>query len=110
MNVLELLVILFALFAFSRALLRFKDKAISWRVFTFWTVIWAALIALIALRRRLGFIGELTGTEDPFKIIVIISIVLLFYLLFRLYVKLDNIGQKITKLTRKDAIKKARKK
>jgi len=109
MNIIEIIIVLFALFAFSRAVLRLKDKAISIREFIFWTIVWISLITLTLLRKQLGFIGELSGLGDPFKIIVMISIVLLFYLMFRLYVKLDRTEQQITKCVREISIKKVKK-
>jgi len=106
---LEIIIILFALFAFSRVLLKFKDKAIGWTEFLFWTIIWLLLIAVTLLRRKLGFLGEISGMGDPFKVIVILSVVLLFYLVFKLYLMLDNSEQQITKLVREVAIKRKKK-
>ena len=95
MDILEIIVIIFALFAFSRVLLRFKDNAISWRKFLFWTLIWIVLMVVTLLRRKLGFIADLTDIGDPFKVVAILSIIMLFYLVFRLYVQLDKTEQDI---------------
>ena len=110
MDILEIIVIIFALFAFSRVLLRFKDNAISWRKFLFWTLIWIVLMVVTLLRRKLGFIADLTDIGDPFKVVAILSIIMLFYLVFRLYVQLDKTEQDITKLTREIAIKRTKNK
>jgi hypothetical protein len=90
--------------------LRFKDKAISWKEFVFWTVVWVILISLVLLRQKLGFLTTMLGLNDPFKTLVIIAIVILFYLMFRLYVKTDKTAQAITKIVRNIAINKTRKK
>ncbi len=110
MGIIEILIIIFACFALIKVVLKLKDKAISWREFGFWAVIWTALVALVLLRKRLGFLGELSGVDDPFKTVVILSIILLFYLMFRTFIKIDKVEQEITRLTREIAIKKVRKK
>ena len=108
-SVLDVIIILFALFAFSRAVLRFRDKAISIKEFLFWTVIWVAVILLVFLKDRLGFLTQLGLGGRPLDIIIYVSIVLIFYLMFRLYVKIDAAEQNITKIVREMAIKKKKK-
>jgi hypothetical protein len=108
--VLDVIIILFALFAFSKAVLRFRDKAISTKEFLFWSVIWVVVILLVFLKSKLGFLTQLGLGGRPVDIIIYVSIILLFYLMFRIYVKIDAAEQNITKVVREIAIKKERKK
>lgn len=99
MTLVQLLVIIFIAFAGSRVILRFRDKAIGYGEFFFWSSIWA-LILLIVFQPSLAdrtalFFGVQRGTDIMF----FASIVLIFYLLFRLYVKLDKLDRDITLLT-----------
>ncbi len=110
MDILLILVTVFVLFAWSRAFLRFKDKAIRPREFIFWTIIWSGVVILTAFRTKLSFIADSFGINRPVDVIIYFSIVLLFYLLFRLYVKIDSLEQSMTKVVRETAIKQARKK
>ncbi len=100
---LQVLVVLFALFAFSRALLRFKDKEITWKEFLFWVVVWVGVIVLAIVPDISSSLSNLLGIGRGVDLIIYTSIIALFYLIFRLYVKLEVIEQNITKITREIA-------
>lgn len=102
---LQIIAILFVVFAWSRALLRFKDHKISLTEFVFWSVIWATAIVALALPKTAELISYRLGVERPVDLAVFVSILLLFYLVFRLYVKHEQQTQEITKLVREIALK-----
>ena len=107
-DAIDIIILIFAIFALSRTILRFKDKAIRWNAFVFWTLIWVLLIALVVLKQKLDVL-TLFGLDDPFKTLVIIAIIVLFYLIFRLYVKNDKTEQALTKIVREHAIRNTQK-
>lgn len=110
MELIQVLAIIFALFAYSRAILRFKGKNISFREFIFWTIIWVAIIVVALIPGVTGWLSRYVGIGRPVDLLVYISIIALFYLLFRLYVKLDELDQNITKIVRKISLDKKDKK
>ncbi|MBC8495525.1 DUF2304 family protein [archaeon] len=110
MEIIQVLVILFVIFAYSRVLLRFKDKQMRLREFTFWTIIWAAVVIVAVLPAFTGWLSNKVGIGRPIDIAVYVSIVLVFYLIFRMYVKFEKLDQNITKLVRTVAIEKEKKK
>lgn len=110
MGTIEIIVILFALFALSRAFLRFRDKEINAKELVFWSIIWIAVIVVVLIPGSAGYFAKLFGIGRPVDLLIYISIILLFYLTFRLYVKIDKQNQQITKIVREVAIKKAKKK
>ena len=110
LKVIAILAIAFALFALSRALLRYKDKKISLREFSFWSVIWIGIMVLSVFPEALSTISKYFGIERPIDLVVYGSIVLLFYLIFRLYVRIEQTDQSITKLVRMIAIERGKKK
>lgn len=98
---------LFLLFAFSRVVLRFREGIISWREFIFWTTIWAAA-ALVVLYP--GYSADLAlriGIGRGSDAVVYIAIILLFYLMFRIYVSIGALRREITQLVRVLAIDRA---
>ena len=109
-SLLQVLVVAFALFALSRAFLRFKDKKISGKEFAFWLVLWVAAFVVIILPVTSFFFANILGIQRGADFVVYISIILLFYLLFRLYVKIDSVEREITALVRESAIRKGKKK
>ncbi len=106
----QALAVVFALFALSRVVLRLKDGKITWPEFSFWTVIWAAVI-VVAINPDLTFtLSNALGIERGVDVAVYCSIIILFYMMFRMLVKMEMLEQEITKAVRKDAISKGGKK
>jgi|SRR3989338_483040 len=103
MELFETIVVIFALFAWSRTFLRYKSREISGSEFILWTIIWAGLVTIISASTTVFRITRSFGTGRPIDVIVYGSIILLFYLIFRTYTKLENIERSITKITREIA-------
>ena len=107
---LSIVILFFILFAWSRAVLRFKEGGISFKEFFVWTLIWALAVLLILFREQLGFLTKFTTLQRPLDVVLAGGIILLFYLLFRIYVKIDMMDQSITKVVREMALEKKRRK
>jgi hypothetical protein len=93
----------FALFAYSRVILRMKSGDITNAEFAFWSVLWIAVIVIALIPSFATKIADLFGIGRGVDVMVYISILLLFYLVFRVYVKLEHIEHEITLLTRRTA-------
>ncbi|MBI4918742.1 DUF2304 family protein [archaeon] len=102
----SVIILVFALFAWSRAILRFKDNKLNTSEFIFWSIIWLG-VSLLALNPELaGLVSFKIGIERPVDLVIYLSIILLFYLIFRMYVKQDKIEQEITELVRELSLRK----
>ena len=108
-TLLQVFVVAFAIFAISRAFLRFKDRKISTLSLGLWCAVWAAAIVVVIIPATSFFFANLLGIQRGADFVVYVSIVVIFYLLFRLYVKIDNVERNVTKLVREIAIKKEKK-
>jgi hypothetical protein len=104
MEIIQILGIVFALFAFSRAYLRFKDNKLTKNEFIFWVLIWFVVIAISLAPNILGLFSNILGIGRGMDLIIVISIVVLFYLIFRLYVQLEGVKKEITTLVRRVAL------
>ncbi|MBT3297518.1 DUF2304 family protein [archaeon] len=105
MEIIQYLIFIFGIFAISRSILRLKSKSISKLEFLFWLGIWLTVIILGLLPNFTTFFSSILGIERGVDAIIYVSIIALFYLLFRLYVKVDEINLEITKLVRELAKK-----
>jgi hypothetical protein len=94
----KIITLIFVSFALSRAILRFKDRSIKITEFFLWFIIWLAVLVLVFMPKlsdKIAYdLGIQRGTDTAF----FIAIIALFYLLFRLYVKLDKIDKDTTEL------------
>jgi len=105
-TLLQVLMILFALFAWSRAFLRIRDKEISIREFLFWSAIWATTILVSVYPDVMWVITDMLGIGRAVDVLIYSSIILLFYLMFRVYVNTEKQSHQLTKLVREIAIEK----
>ncbi|HLD88587.1 MAG TPA: DUF2304 family protein [Candidatus Nanoarchaeia archaeon] len=102
----QVIVVLFALFALSRAFLRFREGKMSLKEMLFWILLWASVIFVVFFSRMTFIISRIFGIGRGIDLVVYVSIVALFYLIFRIYVKIENIEQDITKIVREVALRK----
>ena len=110
MVIIQILVILFVIFAWSRVFLRMRDKHISLGEFSLWSIIWIAILIVSIFPNLTSILSEFVGIGRGMDLAVYAGITILFYLMFRLYVKIDIQNKEITKLVREIAIKDAKKK
>lgn len=103
----QVIIILFALFALSRAILRLKDNQISSREFFFWSVIWVFVILFSFIPDVLGIIAKYFGIGRGIDLLTMFGMIFLFYLMFKIFVKIETVQHEITTLTRNIAIQNA---
>lgn len=106
----QVIIIIFALFALSRTILRFKDEQITTLEFIFWSLVWIIGSIIVLNPNSTFYLANLFGIQRGVDVIVYISIVILFYLIFRIYVKIEKLEQDLTKIVRELAIGKDKKK
>ena len=98
MTLLKILTVIFIVFAASRAYLRFKGKSLNLSNLILWSVIWLATLVFVFDPQSSDAIAKLFGLQRGTDTIFFLAIVLLFYLIFRLYVKLDTVDKDLTRL------------
>lgn len=101
----QVLAILFGLFAFSRVYLRWKEGKLKPVEVLFWGGIWVFAVIFGIFPQTLSLFSDVVGFGRGLDFIIAFSIILLFYLIFRLYVKLDEIDQNVTRLVREITLK-----
>ncbi len=95
----------FAIFALSRVLLRAKEGKLTWGEMLFWVTLWATLIFFIFWPETSSQVAELFGIGRGVDLVLYGATVLMFYLLFRLYIKVEQIEHEVTKTVRELALK-----
>jgi small membrane protein len=103
--IIQIIAALFVIFAISRAYLRFREKKLSSFSFIFWTIVWIAGIGAIIFPEISTSFARVLGVGRGVDAILYASIVILFYMIFRLYIKIEDTQRQITELVRKVALK-----
>lgn len=106
----QLALFVFLLFALSRVVLRYKSKEVSWRGLIFWGLLFSSAIAVALYPAISTDIARTLGIGRGADAVVYTSIVLLFYLVFRLYVYIQDLHYEITELVKQLALKDAKEK
>jgi small membrane protein len=101
--------LIFFAFAWSRALLRFRDGKINANELVGWTILWVGLGIVVVLPQTIAILSKFIGIQRPIDVFVYGSIIVLFYLVFKAYVKIEGLERNLTTIVRKDAISNARK-
>jgi small membrane protein len=109
-TIIQILIVLFVIFAWSRVFLRMRDKDIGLGEFILWSIIWVTILIITIFPVTINFLSGIVGIGRGIDLAVYTSIILLFYLMFRLYVKADSQNRELTKVVRELAIKNVKKK
>ncbi|MFQ5620555.1 MAG: DUF2304 domain-containing protein [Candidatus Nanoarchaeia archaeon] len=104
--IIQILAIVFALFAISRTYLRLREGKLKVSQFVFWVVLWLGVVVLAFIPQTASYVSVYLGISRPIDAVIYGSIVLLFYLIFRLYVMLSDIEKTITQLVTDLALRK----
>lgn len=105
LTTIQIFLLAIVLFAFSRVLFRHRDKIISTKAALFWSIIWLAAVIGILLPKTTTSIAQIFGVGRGVDVIVYVSLTLLFYLVFRIYVMIEDIRRDITQVIREFGLK-----
>jgi hypothetical protein len=105
MSVIQLVLVAFAFFALSRVVMRFRRGGLPLVHLVLWFLFWSATI-VVALRpntssRVAAFLGVGRGAD----VVVYLALVLVFYLLFRSFGRIEELERQITRVVRAAALR-----
>jgi len=107
MLIIQYLIILFAAFLIARTLVNFQKRKIDLKQTILWIILWIVLLIVAILPSIMGIPATILGIQRSVDVFVYIGIIILFYMCFYLYSRLDDQREKITKLSRVIAIQQA---
>lgn len=99
----------FLLFAISRVLLQLRKGNLTVLSFLFWGGVFFTAFVGILNPILTSQIARLFGIGRGADVVIYLSIALLFYLVFRLSIAIEDIRQEITQLVRKIALSRSSK-
>jgi len=102
----QIFILLFIIYAVIKVALRYKDKIISLQEFVLWTIFWFMVGFVVILPETTSLVANLVGVGRGVDLVIYLSILILFYLVFRVLVRLDKIDKDVTKIVRAIALKK----
>lgn len=106
---LQVILLLIIFFVLSRVLLRSREKNISVKSALFWIIIWFLAAVVILLPTTTSAVAHLVGVGRGADVVTYVSLLLLFYLIFRIYVMMEEIKHDITSVIRQIALQNPKK-
>lgn len=93
------------LFIVYKTAVSFRKGNLSKNFTLTWLVLWCGVLFFILEQNTLIRIAHLVGISRGVDLVIYLSIILLFYLVYRIFYNLNEINQKLTKMIREDALK-----
>ncbi len=88
-----------------RVVIKWRQGILTSRDVIFWVGFWFVVGIIILLPDTTSFLAELVGVGRGADLIVYLSIVLIFYIIFQMTIKIEKIERNITKVVRTVAMK-----
>lgn len=101
----QLLLSLFILFALLKIVGRFRAQELSRLALAFWVVFWLAVAVVVWQPGLSTQIANRLGVGRGADLIMYLSAAVLFYLIFRISVRMEKMEKNITKIVREIALK-----
>ena len=102
----QIVLTLFFLIAASRVVTRYRVGEISVRGMVVWLLFWLAAIAVAVRPNLTSSVAKMLGVGRGADFVVYASLAALFFIVFRLMVKIEKLNRDITKVIRNETLKK----
>jgi hypothetical protein len=104
MLAIQILIVAFVLFAVVAAAGQFRKGRLPLGWLLFWFVFWTAVGVVAVQPGFTDMIANRVGVGRGADLAIYLSVITLFYLVFRLFVKIEGLERDITKLVRSRAL------
>jgi len=103
--ILKVFILLFGIFAVSRSYLRYKDRLLTMTAALFWILLWTLIILSVMFKEETSSLAQYFGIGRGADLLLFGAVLFLSYLSFRLYVRVEELRQELTRLIRALAIR-----
>lgn len=110
MLAIQIILLVFFLFVWSGVLKKYRLDEIGLKELIIWSVFWLVAGVVVIMPNSTSTIAKVVGIGRGSDLVVYTSLVLLFYILFRILYRIEKIEKNITKITRELALKDSDKK
>ena len=101
MLLIQILLVIFFLFALIKVIGRFRVGELSKKGVLLWSLFWIAAAIVVLVPNSTAYFAELVGIGRGADLVVYVALAGVFFIIFRLMVKIEMLNRDITKLTRR---------
>ncbi|MBU0660759.1 DUF2304 domain-containing protein [Patescibacteria group bacterium] len=95
---------IFVLFVLSTIVQKKKQGLLGKKGFLFWVVFWMIALLAVFWPESMSQLASFMGIGRGVDVVIYSALVIIFFLLFHLHIKIESIGRDITFLTREMAL------
>ena len=100
----QILFIAFVLFVIFSVFKRKKEGLLGPKGVLFWTLFWIVAVLAVLWPDSTTVLANYLGIGRGTDFVVYISLAVMFFVLFRLHVKIESIGRDVTRVVRKKSL------
>lgn len=100
----QYLLVFLILLIIYRVAIKWKQGLLASRDLIFWVIFWLVVGVIVIKPEATSFLAEYAGVGRGADLIIYLSIVLIFYIIFQITVKIEKIERNITKIVRTVAL------
>ena len=97
---LQIIVTLFVFLVVFRQLKKYRDNTLKIGEFLSWLLLWAAVLVAFWMPQSTSYVADVFGIGRGVDLAIYAAVLMIFYLIFRVYLKLDRQQKEITKIIR----------
>jgi hypothetical protein len=104
MKPIQFFLLALVLFAVTRLVQKYRQRAIQLLELCIWLLVWAGAAFIIVFPDSTNFLAALLGIWRGADLVLYTSLLVIFYLIFRIHLALDRVQQEITAIVRMMAL------
>jgi hypothetical protein len=105
MHAIQIVLICFSLFAFSRVLMRYRRGGMRILHLGLWLVFWASVVVVAWLPDTTSLLARWLGVGRGVDTAMYLAILMSFYLLYRSFAKIEDLDRQLTRIVRANALR-----
>jgi len=106
-SVAQIFLLSLAVLAMGVAVLWFRQRKIGSMAFLLWLFLWGGLALVVLFPESAVVLAHLLGISKATDLALYLSVILILFLLFRVYVRLEQVDREITQIVRAVALREA---
>jgi hypothetical protein len=104
MLTLQIIVSIFVASNIWRIVSQLKSQKITASSFFWWLILWLIVLVVFWVPDSTGYLAQLLGITRGADLMIYASVLLIFYLLFKIFIRLNKTDEAITKIVRQRAL------
>jgi len=106
--IIQIIASVFLIFAILKVFFQYRTDKISMKRLILWCFLWLGVGIIFWLPQTTSFVASVLGIGRGADLVIYTGMVILYYLIFRIYVKIDKQQEEITKIVQTLAIKESK--